>query len=160
APLTAPKRTLLWERNEESPGPRLSNRVSRQRVAQLEATLARQGARPLVPLPSQVTRIARDEQLITGGPAVRLLQQGRLVFAAPAAPFEQRGFCCTGEFPPPGEAPTSCEMPAELSESYFDAQTRIVVTVRRHSRQVASCESGPRVELVQHPQGSLPPLAV
>ncbi len=146
---TAPKRTLLWEFDQETGKPTLGAATSRQRIAALNQRATQLGARPLVPIPETGLSLGNDEILIAAGPAARLLREGHLVHAVERAPFEQTGFCCNAEPTPPGQQPTTCTRVAKLKAAWWAPAARLLVTESENNEGADGCELGPRIDVTR-----------
>ncbi len=147
----APKRTLLWEFDQETGKRTLSDATSRQRITALNQRATQLGARPLIPIPATGLSLGNDEILIASGPAARLLRGGRLVHVVERAPFEQTGFCCNAEPTQPGQEPATCTRVAKLKAAWWAPAARLLVTESEHNEGADGCELGPRIDVTRFP---------
>ncbi len=147
----APKRTLLWEFDQETGKRTLSDATSRQRITALNQRATQLGARPLIPIPATGLSLGNDEILIASGPAARLLRGGRLVHVVERAPFEQTGFCCNAEPTQPGQEPATCTRVAKLKAAWWAPAARLLVTESENNEGPDGCELGPRIDVTRFP---------
>lgn len=145
-----PKRTLLWEFDQETGKPTLSPEESERRMAALNLRTAELLARPLARFPKDGTRALRlspDEVVIADGPAARVLKNGVVEQTLERSPFALSGFCCNGEMPAPDTAPIQCEAPAFLSRAWLAPEARLLVTETHNHEGADGCEQGPRIDV-------------
>jgi hypothetical protein len=152
---------LICEYDLETHKKLLGKEESAERTDKVNKTRTERGAHPLETLSLSkdgtfTTALSTGEQLRIDAAGITLKKGDEVQQDVRLPPFDDSGFCCTGEMPERGKPAPTCTHPATVRSAFIERNSRVVVLSAEFFEGADGCEQGPRFTVIRLPLASIP----